>query len=110
MTARETLTPARPLPAQVHALHAAAIFLARAATAGLTVTVSDRALISIEVPAGAGDPAARAALVTALAAAADDGHVVRFTALGCRDRYGITGYGQLAGHPVTFITPRAATR
>jgi hypothetical protein len=107
MTARDTLTPARPLAAQVHA---AAMFLHRAATAGLTVTVDEKAFITICVPGGLGDPAGRAALVTALAAAADDGHVVRFTALGRRDRYGITGYGRLAGHPVTFSTPRAETR
>ena len=104
------LTPARPLAAQVHALHTAALFLARAATAGLSVTVDGTAFITVTVPDWLGDPAARAMLVTALAGAADDGYVVRFTALGCHDRYGITGHGRLAGHPVTITTPRAATR
>ena len=110
MTAPGTLTPARPLPAQVHALHAAAVFLGHAAAGGLTVTVDGQAFITIGVPAGLGCPAARAALVTALAAAADDGYAVRFISLGCCDRYGITGYGRLAGHPVTITTPRAVTR
>lgn len=110
MTARDTLTPALPLPAQVHALHAAAVFLQHAPAAGLTVTVDDQAFITIAVPGKLGDPARRAALVTALAAAADDGYVVRFTALGCQDRYGIAGYGRLAGHPVSITTPRSQAR
>ena len=110
MTAGDALTPARPLSAQVHALHAAAMFLGHAATTGLTVTVDDRAFITVSIPGELGDPAHRAALVTVLAAAADNGHVVRFTALGCQDRYGIAGYGRLAGHPLTITTPRAVMR
>ena len=110
MSGAAALIPARPLPAQVHALHATAIFLQHAAVGGLTVTVDATAFITIEVPASLGRPGARAAVVTTLASAADDGYVVRFTAPGCQDRYGISGYGRLAGHPVTITTPRAVTR
>ena len=60
-------------------------------------------------PDGLGDAAARAVLVTALAAAADDGRTVRSIALGCQARYRTTGYGQLAGHPVTITTTGAET-
>jgi hypothetical protein len=104
MTAQGTLTPARPLAAQAHALRAAAIFLEHAATAGLSVTVDASAFITVHVPDQLGDPAARAALVAALAAAADDSRTVRSIALGRRARYRTTGYGQLAGHPVTITT------
>jgi hypothetical protein len=98
------------LPAQVHALHATAVFLADAAAAGLTVTVSGEAFITIRVPRAHGDQAGRAAAVTALTAAACGGHVVRFISPGCTDRYGIAGYGWLAGHPVTVTTPNAQAR
>jgi hypothetical protein len=108
MTAR-TVIPARPLAAQAHALRAAAIFLERAATAGLSVTVDASAFITVRVPDDLGEPAARAALVTALATAAR-GRIVRSIALGCRARYCTTGYGQLAGHPVTITTTGAQTR
>jgi hypothetical protein len=109
MTAGTALTPARPLAAQAHALHAAAIFLKHAATTGLSVTVDASAFITVQVPDQLGDPAARAALVTALAAAAG-GRIVRSIALGCAARYRTTGYGQLAGHPVTITTSGAQTR
>jgi hypothetical protein len=109
MTAGAALTPARPLAAQAHALHAAAVFLEHAATAGLSVTVDASAFIAICVPDQLGDPAERAALVAAVAAAAG-GRIVRSIALGCRARYRTTGYGQLAGHPVTITTTGAETR
>jgi len=105
-----SLTPARPLPAQVHALHAAAMFIQHAATAGLTVSVDAAGFICVCVPDQLGDPAVRAMLVTALTSATDDGYVVRSIAVGCRDRYRITGYGQAAGHPLTITTSPAATR
>jgi hypothetical protein len=108
MTVGATVIPARPLAAQAHALHAAAIFLEHAATTGLSVTVDASAFITVHVPGDLGEPAARAALVTALAAAAR-GRTVRSIALGCRARYRTTGYGQLAGHPVTITTPPAET-
>ena len=110
MTARSTVIPARPLAAQARALHAAAVFIEHAATAGLSVTVDASAFITVHVPDQLGDPAARAALVAALAAAADDGQTVRSIALGCQARYRTTGYGQLAGHPVTITTAGATTR
>jgi transcriptional regulator GlxA family with amidase domain len=110
MTAASALIRARPLAAQAHALRAAAIFIEHAATAGLVLTVDAGAFITVCVPDQPGDPAARAALVTALAAAADEGDTVRSIALGCQARYRITGYGQLAGHPVTITTTGAKTR
>jgi len=110
MTAAGALIPARPLAAQAHALRAAAVFIEHAATAGLSVTVDASAFITVCVPDGLGDPAARTLLVTALAAAAEHGHTVRSIALGCRARYRTTGYGQLAGHPVTITTAGATTR
>ena len=113
-----TSTPAssgRPA-AQVRALHAAAMFLQHAAAAGLAagsgleVAVDPGAFITIPLPRGHGDLACRETLITALASAAGGGYVVRFISLGCRDRYGVAGYGHLAGHPVTFTTPNAETR
>jgi len=103
------LIPARTPAAQVHALHVAAMFLQHAAAGGLEITVDPGAFITISVPAGHGDLASREALITAMASAAG-GHVVRFISPGCRDRYGVAGYGHLAGHPVTFTTPNAETR
>ena len=110
MTAQGTLIPARPVAAQAHALRAAAIFLEHTTTAGLSVTVDASAFITVHVPDQLGDPAARAALVAALAAEADGGQTVRSIALGCQARYRTTGYGQLAGHPVTITTTGAETR
>ena len=110
MTAAGALIPARPLAAQAHALHAAAIFIEHGGRAGLSVTVDASAFITVCVPDQLGDAAARAVLVTAMAAAADDGRTVRSIALGCQARYRITGYGQLAGHPVTITTTGAETR
>jgi hypothetical protein len=107
MNPRGALTPARPLAAQAHALRAAAMLLERAGVAGLLMTVDGTAFITIAIPGQLGDPATRAALVTALAAAADDSETVRSFALGCRARCRITGYGHLAGHPVTITTPPA---
>ena len=104
------LTPARQLPAQVHALHAAAMFLQHAATSGLSVTVDGTAFITVSVPDQVGDPAARAMLVTALAGAADGGYVVRSIALTGQHRCRTTGYGHAAGHPLTITTSPAATR
>jgi hypothetical protein len=109
MTAAAALIPARPLAAQAHALHAAAIFTGHGQTAGLSVTVDASAFITVCVPDQLGDAAARAVLVTALATAAG-GHIVRSIALGCQARYRITGYGQLAGHPVTITTTGATAR
>jgi hypothetical protein len=110
MTAGAAVIPVRPVAAQAHALRAAAIFIEHAATAGLSVSVDASAFITVCVPDQLGDPAVRAVLVAALAAAADDGQTVRSIALGCRARYRITGYGQLAGHPVTITTAGAKTR
>ena len=107
---RRALIPARPLAAQAHALRAAAIFIEHAATAGLSVTVDASAFITVCVPDQLGDPAARTVLVTALAAAADDGQD------RAQHRAGLPGplphhrYGQLAGHPVTITTAGAKTR
>jgi|SRR5258707_2723336 hypothetical protein len=109
MTAAGALIPARPLAAQAHALHAAAIFIGHGQTAGLSVTVDASAFITVCVPDQLGDAAARAVLVTALATAAG-GQIVRSIALGCQARYRITGYGQLAGHPVTITTTGATAR
>ena len=104
------LIPARQPAGQVHALHAAAMLLQHTAITGLTATVDERAFITIHVPGGLGGPPCRAALVTTLAGSADDGYVVRFTCPGSSDRYGIAGYGQMAGHPVTITTPNARAR
>jgi hypothetical protein len=110
MTAARTVTPARPLAAQAHALRAAAMLIEHAGITGLLVEVDGTAFITVRVPDQLGDPPARAGLVTALAAAAGDGRTVRSIALGCPDRYRITGYGQAAGHPVTITTTGAQTR
>ena len=103
-----SLIPARPLAAQAHALHAAAVFLEHGGTAGLSVTVDASAFITVHVPDQLGDAAARAVLVTALAGEAS-GDTVRSIALGCTARYRITGHGQLAGHPLIITTPPADT-
>jgi hypothetical protein len=105
-----TVIPARPLAAQAHALRAAAIFLEHAGTAGLAVSVDAAAFITVCVPDPLGDPGTRAALVTALTSVTNGGYVVRSIALGQRDRYRTTGYGQIHGHPVTITTTGARTR
>jgi hypothetical protein len=110
MTAARTVTPAGPLAAQANALHAAAMLIEHAGIAGLLVEVDGTAFITVRVPDQLGGPAVRAALVTMLARAAGDGRTVRSIALGCRDRYRITGYGHAAGHPVTITTSGAETR
>ena len=110
MTTARTVTPARPLAAQAHALRAAAMLIEHAGIAGLLVEVDGTAFITIRVPDQLGDPAPRAAVVTMLAGAAYEGRTVRSIALGCRDRYRITGYGLAAGHPVTITTTGTETR
>jgi hypothetical protein len=100
MTAPGSLFPARPLAAQVHALHAAAAFIERAGISGLCLSVSqDR--ITIQVPADLAGPAARTAVVARLAAAAGG----QASAAG---RW-VTGDGDLAGHPVHIFTPAGGT-
>ncbi len=96
MTARGPLIPARPLAAQVHALHAAAAFIEHAGIPGLSLTI-DRDRVSIQVPADLAGPAARTAAVALLAAAAG-GHA---TAAG---RW-VTADADLAGHPLRIFTP-----
>ena len=110
MTGERAVTPSRPLAAQAHALRAAALLIEHAGITGLLVEVDGTAFITIRVPDQLGSPAARAALVTALASAAGAGRTVRSIALGCPDRYRITGYRQAAGHPVTITTTGAQTQ
>jgi hypothetical protein len=98
MTAAGSPIPARPLAAQVHALHAAAAFIEHAGIAGLYLTI-DGDRVSIQVPADLAGPGARTAAVTLLAAAAGG----QATAGG---RW-VTADGDLAGHPVRIFTPIA---
>jgi hypothetical protein len=99
MTA-DGIIPARPLAAQVHALHAAAVFIERAGISGLCLSVSqDR--ITIQVPAALAGADARTAAVARLAAAAGGQAAARAG--------WITGDGDLAGHPVHIFTPAGDT-
>jgi hypothetical protein len=63
------VVPARPLAAQVHALHAAAAFLGRAGISRLSLSVHDDR-VTIQVPADMGALEIRIAAVARLAAAA----------------------------------------
>jgi hypothetical protein len=98
------VTSSGPLAAQAHALHAAAVLLERAGIAGLLVSVDGTAFITFTIPDQLGDPAARTALLTALAATAEGGSIT----LGRRAPY-LTGYGHAAGYPVTITTSPAKT-
>jgi hypothetical protein len=95
------LLPARPLAAQAHALHAAAVFIGQAGIPGLSLTIDDERIV-IQVPMDLAGPASRAAAVARLAAAAG-GRAVR------QDRPGrtldwIRADGQIAGHHVRIFT------
>ena len=90
------MIPVRPLAAQVHALHAAAVFIERAGISGLCLSLSEDR-ITIQVPADLAGPAARTAAVARLAAAAGG----QATAA----RGWVTADGELAGHPVHIFTP-----
>ena len=96
MTAGDAVIPARPLAAQVHALHAAAAFLERAGISGLSLSVHDDR-VTIQVPAGIGALPARIAAVARLAAAAGS------------EPYPEPGWvsadGDLAGHQLHIFTP-----
>ena len=48
------LLPARPLAAQAHALHAAAVFIEQADIPGLSLTIDDEQIV-IQVPADLAD-------------------------------------------------------
>ncbi|MBV9205532.1 MAG: hypothetical protein JO037_09045 [Actinobacteria bacterium] len=96
------LIPARPLAAQVHALRAAAALIEQAGIAGLSLTIGTGP-VSIQVPAGLGGPAARAAAVARLAAATG-ARAVRDTTPGPTFGW-VFARGQLAGHPAGIYTP-----
>lgn len=96
MTAPGSLFPARPLAAQVHALHAAAAFLEHAGIPGLYLTI-DEERVSIQVPGHLAGPGTRTAAVVMLAAATGG----QATATS---RW-VTADGDLAGHPVRIYTP-----
>jgi hypothetical protein len=96
------LLPARPLAAQAHALRAAAAFIEQAGIPGLSLTVDEDQII-IQVPAGLAGPAARAAAVTRLAAAAG-GRAARDDRPGST-RGWIRAEGQIAGHDTRIFTP-----
>lgn len=96
MTAPGAPVPARPLAAQVHALHAAAAFIEHAGIPGLSLTI-DGDRVSIQIPADLAGQGARTAAVALLAAAAG-GHA---TAAG---RW-VTADGEVAGHPLHIFTP-----
>ncbi|HLH59181.1 MAG TPA: hypothetical protein VKV33_08520 [Streptosporangiaceae bacterium] len=93
--------PARPLAAQAHALHAAAVFIEHAGIPGLSLTVDDGE-ISIQVPVHLAGPASRAAAVALLAAAAG-GRAARDDRPG-RTLGWIRADGQIAGHHVRIFT------
>lgn len=94
------MIPARPLAAQVHALHAAAVFIEHAGISGLCLSVSaDR--ITIQVPADLARLETRTAAVARLAAAAGG--------QASAARGWVTADGDLAGHPVHIFTPAGST-
>ena len=95
MTAGDLLLPARPLAAQVHALHAAAMFLERTGIPGLCLSVSEDR-ITIQVPADLARLEVRIAAVARLAAEAGG---LPASAAGW-----ITADGDLAGHQVHIFT------
>jgi hypothetical protein len=96
MTAGLWPIPARPLPAQVHALHAAAAFIERAGIRGLSLTVrEDR--ITIQVPGDLAGLQARTTAVARLAAAAGGQPVTTAD--------WVTADGDIAGHRVRIFTP-----
>ena len=98
MTGQDTVIPARPLAAQVHALHAAAAFLEHAGIPGLYLTINEDR-VGIQVPACLAGPDARIAAVTLLAAAAGGQAAARAG--------WVIADGDLAGHPVRIYTPIA---
>ena len=100
MTAPGPLFPARPLAAQVHALHAAAAFIEHAGIPGLYLTI-DGERVSIQVPEHLAGAGTRTAAVIMLAAAAGG----QATATS---RW-VTAGGDLAGHPVRIYTPLGDT-
>ena len=95
------LLPARPLAAQAHALHAAAVPMSSTCIPGLSLTI-DEGQISIQVPVHLAGPASRAAAVALLAAAAG-GRAARDDRPG-RTLGWIRADGQIAGHHVRIFT------
>ena len=95
------LLPARPLAAQAHALHAAAVFIEQAGIPGLSLTIDDEQIV-IQVPADLAGPASRAAAVARLADAAG-GRAARDDRPG-RTLGWIRADGQIAGHRVRIFT------
>ena len=96
MTAPGIPIPARPLAAQVHALHSAAAFIERAGIPGLHLTIY-QGRITIQVPTDLAGPDTRTAAVAMLAAAAG-GHA-------SAGRRWVTADADLAGHEVHIFTP-----
>jgi len=94
------MIPARPLAAQVHALHAAAAFLGRAGISGLSLTVNDDR-VTIQVPADMGGLETRTIAVARLAAAAG--------ARPCPGRGWVIADADLAGHQLHIFTPAGPT-
>lgn len=95
------LLPARPLAAQAHALRAAATLIEQAGIAGLSLTIGDDILI--QVPERLAPPAARAAAVAWLAAAAR-GTARRDDRPGSCTCGWVLADGQFAGHAVRIFT------
>ena len=89
------------LPAQAHALRAAAAFIEHAGIPGLSLTIDDEQIV-IQVPADLAGPASRAAAVARLAAAAG-GRAARDDRPG-RTLGWIRAGGQIAGHHVRIFT------
>jgi hypothetical protein len=96
VTASCAVVPARPLAAQVHALHAAAALLERAGISGLSLSVHDDR-VTIQVPAGMATLEIRIAAVARLAAAAGS--------RPCPGAGWVSADGDLAGHQLHIFTP-----